>query len=193
MGSSIVTRPTLEPVSVSQARDHLRIDTTEADSMIASYIVAAREWCESRTRRALPTQTWEYTIDFDWPLVDGLHRIELPLAPVSSVSLITYLDEDGAEQTLSESLYQVCGTGADNHRPYIVPAYNQSWPTVRYVPEVITVEYVAGYGAPWAVPGPLKTAMLLHIEYLFDRSSADRGALEAARDALIDPYRIVKL
>jgi uncharacterized phiE125 gp8 family phage protein len=192
MGSSIVTRPTLEPVSVSQARDHLRIDSTDADSMIASYIVAAREWCESRTRRALPTQTWEYTIDFDWPTLGGCHRIDLPLAPVSSVSLITYIDEDGTEQTLDESLYQVCGTGPENF-PYIVPAYNQSWPNVRYIPEAITVEYVAGYGAPWAVPGPLKTAMLLHVEFLFDRNPADRATLEAARDTLIDPYRVVKL
>jgi uncharacterized phiE125 gp8 family phage protein len=192
MGSYVVTRPTIEPVSVSQARDHLRIDSTDADSSIASYIVAAREWCESRTRRALPTQTWEYTLDYDWPTVGGCQRIDLPIAPVASVTSILYTDEDGVEQELDSSLYQVCGTGADN-LPYIVPAYNQTWPTVRYMPEAITIEYVAGYGAPWLVPAPLKTAMLLHIEFLFDRNPADRATLEAARDALIDPYRVVKL
>jgi uncharacterized phiE125 gp8 family phage protein len=181
MGMTLVTSPVAEPVSLSDARAHLRIDDTTADASLIGYITAARQWCEGYTRRVFARQTWEFTLD-EWPC-----RIDFPLAPVVSVSSITYLDADNTEQTLESDQYVLCGVGPDNI-PFIVPAYNVTWPSLYSIPEAVTVQFVCGY---LPIPASLKTAILLHTELLFDRNIQNRELIESARNALLDPYRRV--
>jgi uncharacterized phiE125 gp8 family phage protein len=188
LGASVVTKPTIEPVSLAEARAHLRIDTSDNDAALSGYIFAARMWCESYTRRAFMRQTWNLTIDHDWP-----DCIDLPLQPVSSVSSISYVDSNGDTQTLAADQYTLTGTGADNFAR-IVPAYDVTWPDLQCVPDAITVQFVAGYGTFTSdVPDPLRMAILLHVEILNDRNPASVGLLESARNALLDPYRVVRV
>lgn len=54
----VVTPPTFasEPITVTQAKAHLRIDWPDEDMLIAALISRARAWGESVTHRALATQ-----------------------------------------------------------------------------------------------------------------------------------------
>lgn len=188
MGAYIYTAPLIEPVTLTEALNHLRVNTTEDNAMVAAQITAARMWAESYTRRAFINQTWDLKLDYDWP-----SRIYLPVAPLSSVTSITYLDTAGASQTLASSQYLVRETGSEGI-PYIVPAYDVEWPSVYYVPETITVRFVAGYGATAAtVPDPIKQAILLHVELLYDRNPVNRELLESARNTMLDPYRLLRV
>ena len=196
MGASLVTRPTSEPLTLAEARAHLRIETTELDAVIAAELMAAREYVEGQTRRALAPQTWDFTFDFGWPMVGCEYRIDLPLAPVVSVTSVTYVDDAGATQTLAANQYQVAGLGPDG-LPRIVPAYNVTWPAVRCQREAITVRCVCGYevGSPARVmiPEALRQAIKLQLELLHDRDTTARETIEMARDSLMTPYRIVRL
>ena len=58
MPSVLVTAPTEEPVSLAEAKLHLRVDYTNDDVLIGALITAARQHAENDTRRALVTQTW---------------------------------------------------------------------------------------------------------------------------------------
>jgi len=82
MALMISIHPTEEPIELSEAKTHLRVEIDDDDGLIQGMIKAARENCEAVTHRALITQTWKYYLD-KWPDKD---YIELPLPPLQSVS-----------------------------------------------------------------------------------------------------------
>lgn len=189
MGASLVTSPTAEPLTLAEMRAHLRVDVTDDDAIIATLLATAREWVEGETKLKLVTQTWDFTWDRGWPL-DLMLR--LPVAPVSSVTSVKYVDESGATQTLSAALYTAV---LDREHPRIVPAYGAEWPTVRDVPNAVTVRAVCGYGdANSDVPQPLRQAIKLLVGHWHEnREAANIGnivtPLPFAVEALISPYR----
>lgn len=160
MGLVVTTAPATEPLSLDEAKDHLRVDIADHDTRITALIVSARECVERVTGRALITQTLTLTLDA-FPC-DG---IELPRAPVSSITSVTYKDTSGATQTLDTAAYQY---DLSDVTPRIVPAPGYVWPSTEYGRlAAVTVVYVAGYGAASAVPASLKHAMRLIIGTLF--------------------------
>lgn len=162
-GLSLYTAPATEPVSVTEAKAHLRVTYTDEDSLIADLIVAARRWFEEQTYRALVSQTWDLKLD-EFPTGDD--PIRVPRAPMVSVTSITYVDGDGVTQTWSSSQYVVSAT----RQPGLIrPAYGYEWPAdVRDQPDAINVRFVAGYGAAADVPGPIKAAIKLLIGQLYE-------------------------
>ena len=154
MGLALVTPAATEPVSTSEAKAHLRVDTTDEDTLIASYVSAAVKYIETQTG-PLITQTWDYKVNRIWPLVDNYYSIYLPFSPVQSVTSVSYVDIDGNTQTLSAGLYQ---TVLSAPNPYLTKAYNQDWPQIRDIPDAITVRFVAAYTSDAAVPAPKKYA-----------------------------------
>jgi uncharacterized phiE125 gp8 family phage protein len=194
VGLTLVTPPTVEPVSLAEAKAHLRLDDNSDDGLLAGYILAARQYAENYIRGAIITQTYDYKLDGGWPMVwvrDYCRtRIELPLRPVQSVTSVSYVDENGATQTLSTSLYT---THLDRPVPCIDKAYNQSFPSVRDVTDAVTVRFVAGY-APEKVPDGIRTAILLHIESLYDSCEPEqKERCEQCRNSLLDPYRVLRV
>lgn len=176
MGLSLVTAPTVEPVTLAEARLHLKSDdsATTDDTLITALITAARELAENETRRALITQTWKLTLD-EFP-AEGL--IYVPRPNLISVTSITYIDDDGVSQTLASDQYTVV---TDTLPGEIHVAYDVDWPTTRAVPAAVTVNFTCGYGATAAaVPGPIKAAMLLDIGDMYvNRESAIVGTIRA--------------
>src|SRR5205823_4486856 len=49
---------TIEPVSLSEAKLHARIDVPDDDSLVAGLISAARHYAETALKSALLTQQW---------------------------------------------------------------------------------------------------------------------------------------
>src|SRR3990167_7589456 len=109
MGLIRTAAPDQEPLSLDEAKQHLRVDIDEHDELILSLVAAARQWAEDHTLRALVTQTWRLTLDYERPSfeADGrcTHRIVLPRPPLASVTSVTYVDLEGATQTLAVDQY----------------------------------------------------------------------------------------
>jgi len=133
------TAPTLEPVTLGEAREHVVLATADDDAWLDARINEARKRVEAHSGKALLTQTWKLRLDRFPP--SGV--IRLPMPPLASVTSIAYTDTDGASQTLSSALYTVSAYTEPGH---IVPAYGESWPSIRYQAGVpaVTVMYVAG-------------------------------------------------
>mgnify|MGYP000365478232 CR=1 FL=1 len=87
MALTISSEPAVEPISLAEAKAHLRVDTSADDSLITSLIVAARKYFEERTRRSLITQSWKLTLD-DFPTEFTLTRP--PIQSVTSVKSVSY-------------------------------------------------------------------------------------------------------
>lgn len=154
--------PTTEPVSLDEAKDHLRVTHTDEDQLIDGLIKLAREDVESFVGRALVTQTWQWILD-GWPVV-----LCVPRPPLQSVTSITYLDENGDSQTWASSKYQV---DTSSHPGRIIPVEGEVYPSLQgETLNRVTVTYVAGYGAASTVPQTFKQAMkLLVAQYYVQR------------------------
>jgi uncharacterized phiE125 gp8 family phage protein len=192
MGLALVTGPTVEPLTLEEAKAHLRVDSADEDALIAGYILAARKYVETQTG-PLVTQTWDYTVDRAWPMVGNYYGIRLPYAPCQSVTSVSYVDADGATQTLDSGQYQA---SLDSPIPCIWQAYGASWPSVRDQPAAITVRAVYGYGsAIGSVPDPIRQAILLMVgRYYEHREEVVLNMLpyqvQLGVEALIGPYAI---
>ena len=173
-------------MTLAEAKAHSRVDIPDDDALIASLILAAREWVEGQTHRALLTQTWDCKYD-EWTMEDGNYVLRLPLAPLQSVTSVTYIDGDGVSQTLSSTLYQVV---ASTEHPRVVQAYGATWPTLRGQPESVTVRGVFGYTQ---APQTLRLAIKLLVGHWYDhREAAAMGApveVPLTIEALISPHR----
>ncbi len=164
--SKTVVGPTEEPVTLAEAKTHLRVDHDADDTLIMGLIATARRSCEFGARRSFVTQTREMAL-CAWPPASGF---KLPMPPLQSVESITYLDEAGATHTVTASDYRVY----TNVEPGIVALKsNTAWPSATLaVGPSITVRYVAGYGLASAVPDDYKSAMLLMIGHLYENREA---------------------
>lgn len=157
----ITTEPTVEPVTLAEAKLHLRgVDHSDEDNLITSLIKAARQWCEEYQNRAYITQT------ITWKLDRFPREFIVPRPKLQSVTSIKYIDADGSEQTLDSSYYNV---DIYSEPARIALAYGQSWPLLRGDINSVEVIFVAGYGdAANDVPDKTKAAMKLLIAHLYE-------------------------
>jgi uncharacterized phiE125 gp8 family phage protein len=134
----ISTQPTTEPVSLTEMKLHLKVQSgvTTDDSLISTLITAAREWCEQYQNRAYVSQTITLKLDTFQDV------IYLPAPPLISVTNVKYLDANEAEQTLATSVYDVFTTPEPGE---IRLAYGQTWPIIYDVRHAVRVTYLAGY------------------------------------------------
>jgi uncharacterized phiE125 gp8 family phage protein len=161
MSLSLVTPPTVEPVTLTQFKQHARIDRDDEDAVINGYLTAARRHVEAILRRQLLSATWRLTLD-----AFPCGPIYLPRPPLVSVTSVKYVDSDGVTQTLATGDYQV-----DTYREpaQVVAAYGTAWPVARYQPNAVEVIYVAGYGTlPTDVPQPIRQAIQLLASHWYE-------------------------
>lgn len=193
----IVTPPTVLPVSLDEAKRHLRVDHDLDDVQIGIAIEAATRHLDGYTGilgRAMLTQTWR---DFasTWP---ASRAIPLSLSPVASITSITSRDSDGLVTTLALGTDYRLVSGM-SYRPFILLARDAALPSPACEPDAVKIDYIAGYGEASAVPAPLRHAILMMVGdmYRFTESAA-HGAMagvpiSATVDRLIAPYRRVHL
>ncbi|MCB4811692.1 hypothetical protein LG204_10235 [Methylovorus menthalis] len=159
MGLKQITAPAVEPITLADIKSRVNMDDdiTEKDADIEQLLIpAARAQAESRTGRAMITQTLQLTLDC-FPRA----AIRLLKPQLQSVDWIKYLDADGVIQTLATSDYLVVN---DELYGYVVPAYGKSWPVARHQVNAISIQYVAGYGsAPEQVPADLRLWMMMAV------------------------------
>jgi uncharacterized phiE125 gp8 family phage protein len=208
MGLSLITDATTEPVTLAEAKQHCRIDTTDDDGLIAGYIMAARSYIEGQIHRPICSKLYEYTLDGGWPCKNGRTIIELPMPPLRAVRSVAYVDESGTEQTLSDSQYVAI---TDKPKGAIVPSYDASWPSVRNQYGAVSIRYIAGYTSftdsttsPISsvtgpgVPDELRQAILMLISHWNEnRETVNVGNITSELpftvEALISPFRSMTL
>jgi uncharacterized phiE125 gp8 family phage protein len=163
MAWKVTAPPAEEPITLTEAKLHLRVDHSDDDTLITSQIKTAREYCEDFQNRAFITQTIKLTLD-EFPDV-----IYVPRPPLISATSIKYIDVNGQQQTLNSSVYKV---DTESEPARIVPAFNQCWPGLRGDINSVEVIYQAGYGGAAAVSGKVKDAMKLFLTHLYEHREA---------------------
>jgi uncharacterized phiE125 gp8 family phage protein len=181
-----ITGPAAEPVSLAEAKAHLRVDLSDDDAMIGRQIAAAREWVESQTGRALISQSWRMTLD-SWPEDVALALIR---PPVQSVTAVRTFAADGIASVWAGANYAVSFCAEPQRLVRLVPA----WPIPGRAQMGIEIDIVCGYGALASdVPAALRQAVLLKTAQLYERRGEDAGAGPDEALRLIAPFRVVRL
>jgi uncharacterized phiE125 gp8 family phage protein len=190
-----VTAPTTTPISLTEVKEHLRVDGTDQDSIIQAYLDAATAFVDGEwgwLGRALVEQTWRLTID-TFPCAE----IKIPLPPLISVNSVIYFDAAGDPQTMVEDTDYFVD---DQSEPgWITPM--TTWPATLDAINSVQIEFVAGYQSTSSpvdpaenVPASIKQAMLLMItDWMEHRQNiiTESVALPPyASQILLRPYRV---
>ena len=186
MAFDIVTAAASEPITLSEAKNFLRVDHSDDDTLISALITASRQMCEEYTRRILVTTTIdEYFDKFPMNRWENLSNlIYLSRGPVASITSVKYVDEIGSEVTITSDQY-IIDTISE-------PARIQStagWFAAAGVVNQVIVRYVVGTDVS-SIPKPLIQGMMLVISDLYDQRNDRVKALPTASEYLWSPYRI---
>jgi uncharacterized phiE125 gp8 family phage protein len=169
----VLTPPSGQPLTLAEAKTHLRVDGSEEDALITNLLGAATRQTENVWLwRALVTRQYRLTL----LQAPSSPQVYLPMAPVQSVQTVT---ADGVAVT---GFTLLGSTGI------------LTLPTGTVITKQLVVEYTAGYGLAAAVPEDFKAAMLLMIGHWYENREAVVLATQPAKlplaiQSMLLPYR----
>lgn len=174
---TVATAPATEPLTVAEAKAHLRLEHDGDDDLVSRILTAAREDAEAFLNQTLVSTTYDvYWDNFpgqgddarSGPGYDEADRyaLEVPRSPLVSVTHVKYYNAGGTLTTLTVNTDYTVDAVSNPGR--IVPAYGTSWPVARVIPNAVTARVVCGYGAAAAVPSAIKSAILLIVGALYE-------------------------
>lgn len=175
-----------EPVTLAEAKAHLRVVISDDDAYISGLITAARMALEHRINRALVWQTVTHTAHSFTP------GMALPVVPYAGDLVVSYIDAEGAAVTLDPTTYVLSHTTP----PRLYPARGQWFPMLTPWPGTVQITYSAGYPDPASVPAPLKQWILLAVGTMYEhRASVVAGVsvVEMPQDFMYwlwHPYKV---
>ncbi|CAM5426940.1 Phage gp6-like head-tail connector protein OS=Afipia felis OX=1035 GN=NCTC12722_02678 PE=4 SV=1 [Afipia felis] len=189
MAAILLTQPEAEPISVSDAKAYLRVETDDDDVLIASLIAAARSHVEALGRCVLLTQSWRLVLD-GWP-PDG--RIRPKLGPLSAVAAARVYDEAGAAHPIGQENFVLDAAQG------VIALRGCALPQPGRTAAGIEIDIVAGFGdAGSDVPPALMQALRMLIAHWYDNRGmiaigASIAVMPPSVNALIASHRVLSL
>lgn len=197
---SLLTPPSVEPVTVAEAKNHIRLETATDDAYVTALVKTARRHVESETGRRLCEQKWLEAVP-RFPAGDL--PLRLTVRPLRSVERVVYLRASDEQETV----LLAPRVSVSEEDPWVMPPINEFWPSDYALrDDAVRVEYIVGYASTVAgegdpqksVPEPLKQAMLLIVGALYENREIEIVGTNIAPigfslEALIAPYRIVRI
>jgi uncharacterized phiE125 gp8 family phage protein len=211
MALTLVTPPSIEPISTADAKAHLRVDSSADDALIDGLVAAARLICENICQRSFIETTWLLTLDHFPPTCYGdstrsLERqysgrngvIVFPWAQPTAVDSVKYIDINGVQQTVPTSDYIFDGRSLKGR---LTPAYAKTWAPTRSIINAVEIQFKAGFGTSASdVPQSVTAAIKLVLGVLYaNREAIVSGSSkpeELPRPRVVDwilyPYKVVQ-
>ena len=156
-----------QPVSVSEAKSHLRVDIADDDTLIGNLITSATEYVELYTGRSFIQRT--YRAD----LPDFASAIRLPRGPVITLSSVAYYDTSSPEAltTWAASNYYL-------HNDIFWRRDGISFPSVGSRVDNVQITYTAGtldQASPRAdaTPQAIQQAILLLVAGMYENRETE--------------------
>ena len=182
----VITAASTFPVSLTEAKSHLKVDTSADDTYITAIIKAATQLSEEYTNRFFIDTVIEQTCS-SFADLQTLFK-----SKVSAVASVKYYDSDNSSQTLDSAIYDV----QLNYEPsQIQLADGKSFPSITKRNDAVVAKYTVGYGTASDVPEIIKQAILLTIANFYQNRNSvvvGRIATELPMNVkwLLDTYKV---
>ena len=188
MSHILTSPPTVEPLTLAEAKAHLRVTHDDDDTYISTLINSARSTVEQFCGLALMQQGWSVFYDI-WP-EQGV--LKLPLAPIMAIADLLIYGEDDVAAPIDHAHYFLDVVSKPSR---LVLRNGRSLPLPGRRANGIELKLIAGFGASAdAVPNQIKQALLIIIaDWYAARGDVDAGALPLSARSLLAPYRGVRL
>ena len=187
-----------EPLALADAKNFLRVEISDDDSLISSLITAARIQCETECNRSFINTTWQLELDY-FPANSGMisnvlpalafgtgvmgsrslwlnmesGSIRLPMPPLVSVTSVTYVDPFGVTQNLDLTPGNIVSISLDTPGQ-IAPLLGHIFPLCRPQLGAVTIQYVAGYGPNASyVPASVVNAIRFLVAHYYEHRTED--------------------
>ena len=195
---SMTVEPVSYPVTVDEIKEFARIDGTDEDSILESFLVGVVNSVEAYLGRALITRTYKLIMD-EWNSKD----IELPMPPLISVSSVKTVDESDTETTYSSSNYFVI-TESIPGRLVIKKDAEIPTNTERYQAGY-NITFTAGYGTNRNnVPKQIRIAIMQWVTIIYENRSMAENDFNSNNKItgreipmevqnILKPYRVARL
>lgn len=171
------------PVTLAEAKNHLRVFHDDDDDSIAAMIGAGVDEFERRTGRAFSELTGTFQLS-EFPA--GSDPIFIPRPPLVSVAAITYRDDAGGSQSLDSGEYLVDTISSP---AILVPAIETEWPATDGRPGAVSISFTAGVLSQ--VPASIRQALLvwLDLEY-HEHSDGTAGRMRARVNNVLQNFTL---
>lgn len=168
-GMKLVTAPVVEPLTLPETKQHLRVDVPDDDALITTWIMVARELCEGFIHGKLITQTWEVQLD---AFPSGTTPIKIPVEPLQSVTSVTWADQTNTVTTMTPGTDYLVDVDSEPGRLVLPP--NNAWPGATLWPvSPIKITLVAGFGSTeLSVPAAYRGGMFMAIGHWYENREA---------------------
>lgn len=190
--------PTVLAVTLDSARANLRVDGTDLDALITTWVKGITADLEHHIGQCLMEQTWEVHLPV-FPVVpchligkaqpiQATQAISLP-HPVISITSVQYLDEAGVEQTLDSTAYRM---NVGRYASTLTPARGATWPATAEDEAAVVVTLQCGYGStPDKTPENVQLYILAKLVEQFDpHTRTERDTVQSVFvDGLLDACR----
>lgn len=191
-------------VTSDEVKAQARVLTSDEDTYIQSLISVAISHVEKATGQSFRQNRFIYSLDqFPKRHKAGADEIILPYGPTLAVESITYIDANGAQQTLAVDQYRA---ELNVTAGRLSPA--DRWPAVSRRPGCVQITYKAGGAANETAPGeepniangnsipkPVKQAVIMlasqwHRHRLPIVTGTIVSDMPYAIEALLSPYKV---
>jgi uncharacterized phiE125 gp8 family phage protein len=168
-------------VTLAEAKAWLRVTRTHEDSLIDALLTSSIEWANGVCKRVFQSQAYQfYTDSFD--------NIELPNAPIATITSISYLAYGETTYTvIADTKYRLNNSTIEPTVEWIDSTYDL--PTLAERHDAIKVIYSGGY-TDVTLPSIVKTAILLKLNSLYDVRAEENKRWLTSAEYLLMPYRI---
>jgi uncharacterized phiE125 gp8 family phage protein len=181
---TLMTAPTLVPVTLAEAKANSRVTTSAEDALITDMIDTAVQEAEAQMKRAICPQQWKLTMDNfnaetresaivylsaqQWrPAMDSVkNTIYIRRPIVRSIDSVKYIDLNGTQQLLDPSQYLVDIGGHLQSR--ITPGYNLAWPAARQQINAVEILFTCGWADVASVPAVIKRWIKQRVSAYFE-------------------------
>lgn len=170
MPTRLVTAPAALPVTLAEVKAYCGVEHDADDALLLSFLAAAVGRCQDITGRQLVESMWDLFLD-----AFPAKEVRFPGAPLQSVESVSYVDTDGATQSLDAGTYVVDTVEVPG---LVYPAYDQRWPETRNQRNAVVIRYTAGWpmsddAVPvWTGPAEIQTWLKMRVHTLYEHRDA---------------------
>ena len=183
-----LAQPVSEPVTLAEAKAHLRVTASDENDLISALIVAARQYCENLSGRTLAPRNFLQTLD---RFPDGGGDITLRRSPVTAVASVYYYSLE------TTNTLMVLNTDYRMDLQQIparirLPLGTTLWKNAYTTDDAVRITYTAG---AVSAPTAAKQTILLLVGHWFEnRESVVIGGggreIDCTVSSLMDSFRI---